>query len=80
LVWSWGAHGWTNIENKCLRFKVRGHHFKGYVHIIVNGLDLFDVFYVSTHGNIKDVSKDVYIEDLVDTIDIKVERIPEYVR
>ena len=79
-VWSWGAHSWLNKGNKVLTFKVNGHHHKGTVAIAVNGSDLFDIWLVSTQGNIKKSITDVYIEDLIDTIDVAVEKIDEYVR
>lgn len=79
-VWSWGAHNYTNIENYAFRFKVQGHLFKGLVYITVNGADLFDIFYVTTKGIVKFYDKDVYVDDLIPTIDGRVERIKEYVR
>lgn len=80
IVWSWGAEGWTSIEKKLLKFKVNGHHHKGYVYIGVNGMDLFDVFLVKRTGEIKETLKDIYLEDLIDTIDEKVEKIDAYKR
>lgn len=77
-VWSWGARGWTNIEDKVLKFRVSGHLFKGVVYIGVNGKDLFDVYLTNLKGVIQQEVNDVYIEDLIDTIDGKVERIPDY--
>jgi len=79
-VMSWGAHAWTNIQNKALKFKVQGHHFKGWVILTVNGSDLFDIYYVNRNLEILDSVTDIYLEDLIDVIDIKVERIKEYVR
>jgi len=79
-VISWGAHAWTNIQNKALKFKVQGHHFKGWVILTVNGSDLFDIYYVNRKLEILDSVTDIYLEDLIDVIDIKVERIKEYVR
>lgn len=79
-VWSWGANGWTNLEGKMLKFKVNGHHHKGYVYIGVNGLDLFDIILVNNFGNIIEEIHDVYLEDLIDTIDVKVEKIDAYKR
>jgi len=79
IVWSWGAHGWTNVEKKALRFRVSGNHFKGLIFIVVNGADLFDVYL--TKGaklEIVDTLNDVFIEDLIPTIDERVERLPEY--
>lgn len=83
-VWSWGAHDYRNIENKILRFKVGGRHFKGLVWIAVNGADLFNIYFSkgrrSENGCYELVEKisDIFIEDLLDTIDKKVEYMPNY--
>jgi hypothetical protein len=77
-VWSWGARGWTNIENKFLKFRVSGHLFKGVVYIGVNGKDLFDIYLTNLKGVIQQELNDVYVDELVDRIDQKVERIPDY--
>jgi len=79
IVWCWGAHNYANIEDKLFRFKVQGRLFKGLVWIGVNGLDLFNVYFStgrrSENGCYKLVDKieNVYIEDLIETIDKKVE-------
>lgn len=79
-VWSWGAHAWTSIEGKFLMFVVNGHHHKGRVFIGVNGLDLFDIYLAKKNGEIIQTIENVYLEDLIDTIDTKVERISDYIR
>ena len=76
--WSWGARGFTNISNKALKFRVNGHHHKGHVYIVVNGMDLFDVYLTSIQGNIKTELNDIFIEDLFTILDEKIEKIPEY--
>ena len=77
-VWSWGAHAWTKMNEYCLRFMVQGHHHRGHVYIVVNGSDLFDIYLTTSRGTIKHIMNDVFVEDLVRTIDEKVERIPAY--
>jgi hypothetical protein len=77
-VWSWGTRGYSNYENLFLRFRVSGHLFHGAIFIGVNGKDLFDIYLCNLQGNIKEVINDIYIEDLIDTIDRKVERIGAY--
>ena len=80
-AWSWGfRNAAIAIKNYAYRFTVSGHHHKGHVYIVLNGLDLFDIYYTSNRGTIKKISKDVYITELIDRIDIDVERIDEYVR
>lgn len=81
---SWGAKGFTaaqsNNEAKepCLKFKVNGRKFKGYVHIFYNWCDWYRVEFVSTHNNLKKVVDEVYFDELQNTIDEYVEKIDEY--
>lgn len=67
------------IKNRCFRFRVSGHHHRGYVYIMLNGADLFDVYYTNIKNVIKKIDSDVYGEDLVDTLDNTIERLPSYV-
>jgi hypothetical protein len=80
VYWSWGAHALRNIENKGLRMKVNGHHHKGHVYIVLNGMDLFDVYYTTTKGTIVDSDIGIYFDMLVQAIDNRIERIPEYTK
>ena len=76
-VCTWGAHNWMNMGNM-LRFNVQARRHNGYIHILVNGMDLFDIFLTDKFGgNVKEM-KDVYVEDLISTIDDEIERIPAY--
>jgi len=82
--WSWGSHGYTVDKKKnpqMFRFTVSGHHHKGHVYIFLNGLDLFDVYLTTNQGTIKDRTDEtgLYADQLIDWIDEKVERIPEYI-
>lgn len=78
-VLSWGAHAFTNVENKILRFRVQGRLFKGLVWIAPNGLDLFNIYFStgrrSDNGcyRLLDTIKNIYLEDLMEVIDRKVE-------
>lgn len=78
-VWSWGADQWMKMNSHCLRFRVNGHHHRGHVYLAVNGRDLFDVVLTSGRGTIRHTMTDIHLDDLVDTIDQAVERIPAYV-
>jgi hypothetical protein len=73
IVWSWGAQGWTKINNQLLRFKVNGYLHKGYVYVAVNGSDLFDVWTTNLKGEIKDFKTDIYAEDFINIVDKMVE-------
>lgn len=81
--WSWGSDQLT-VDNKnkvtMFRMKVSGHHHKGHVYIFLNGADLFDVYLTKKDGTIVQKSGDMglYFDQLVEWIDNKVERIPEY--
>jgi hypothetical protein len=82
--WSWGSHAYR-IDKKndvrMFRMTVSGHHHKGHVYIFVNGMDLFDVYLTTSQGTIKDTNEEgLYFDMLVDWIDNKIERIPEYER
>jgi len=78
---SWGFRSpFIMVKNYAFRFTVSGMHHKGHVYIVLNGLDLFDIYYTSNQGTIKKISKDVYIEDFIETLDVNIERIAEYYR
>lgn len=79
-VMSWGAHGWRKMNSHVLRFMVRGHHHSGHVYIIPNQSDLFDIYLTTSRGTIKHKFEDIFIDELVPTIDEAVERIPAYKR
>jgi len=79
IVWSWGAHAWTKMSNKLLRFKVESHRHKGHIYIAVNGADYYDIFLTTTRGRIVKTFTDIDISTLIETIDDEIERIPEYV-
>lgn len=76
---SWGFHNaMEELKNKCYKFTVNGYHHKGHVHIILNGLDLFDIYYTTNRGTIKKIRNDIYVFDLLDILDTDIEKIPGY--
>lgn len=80
---SWGMSGLTvdDVKHvKMIRFKVRGHHHKGYVYIFLNGLDLFDVVLTNYKNKIVKRTEEmgIYVDQLMEWIDENVERISEY--
>jgi len=85
IMMSWGAHNFT-VDKKngtqMFRMNVQGHHHKGHVYIFLNGMDLFDVYLTNTHGMIRQRTPEMglYFDQLVEWIDERVERIPEYTR
>ena len=78
LVWSWGAHEYTNMVDKGLLFRVNGHHHKGWVLIALEWDDTFNVHLISTSGTIKKTFTMVYNDMLIETIDNAVEKIADY--
>ena len=80
-AWSWGFNNPViAVKNKAYRFTVQGHHHKGHVYIVLNFMDTFDIYYTSNRGTIKKKSEGIYIDMLIDELDIKIERIDEYVK
>lgn len=82
IFYSWGVsrftYGMSQDGKPILRFKVNGRKFKGYVHVIYNLLDYYEIEFVSTHGNLKKKIDELYFDELQETIDGYVERINEY--
>ena len=78
IFWSWGAKNFTNLANKALIFKVNGHHHKGYVLITLAWNDTYSVYMLTTHGKIISEYKEVYCDMLVEVIDNRIEKIPDY--
>jgi DNA relaxase NicK len=85
ILLSWGASEFEVIydkykEDNGLKFKVNGHHHKGYVEVHYDGCsDLFIVILKNKNGEVLETINDVYFDVLQDIIDTKVERIDEYV-
>jgi hypothetical protein len=73
---SWGAR-YCNYFDKGLLLFVNGHHFTGGVLITLAGNDTFTIYYIKERQVVDQVSN-IYIEDLITTIDLKVEYIEEY--
>ncbi len=75
---SWGVHAWMKCEDMWLRFMVQGHHHKGYVYIVLAWNDTFTIYYTNRVGKIVDKREEVYIDELVQVIDKRVEYIAKY--
>jgi hypothetical protein len=74
VVWCWGPQAWTTMNKFALRFKVNGYLHKGHVYLSVNASDLFDVTLTTMRGKIISITTDIYVSELVSTIDGLVER------
>jgi hypothetical protein len=66
--WTWGANQFTNYGHKVLGFKVTGLKHNGNVYIALNSSDLYDVVLTTSHGTVKDMSTDLYFDQLFDVM------------
>jgi hypothetical protein len=78
IFWSWGVEKKINLYNKALLLKVNGHHFKGWVTIILAWDDTYSLYYINTNGTIKEEQHNVYNDMMRDVIDDRIERIADY--
>ena len=93
VIWSWGQYALQalsqedlktlNINNGlgALKFKVNGHHHKGHVLIVLNGVDTYDVYICSIRAgkiNTKYKIEGLYFDQIGNWIDENVEKIEEY--
>ena len=77
VYWSWGPSNFVINDKRnprVFRMNVRGYVHTGRVYIVVNGMDLFDVYLTTSRDVIKDVIMGVYFDDLVNEMDKKIER------
>ncbi len=78
---SWGVYRVINLYNKGLLFKVQANHFKGWVLITLGWNDTYIIRYFNQQFNkvlnLK-TERNIYCDVLADTIDITIERIPQY--
>lgn len=81
-VWSWGFNNPIGYSDNsgcyALRFTVRGRLFRGHIYVVLNGMDLYDVYYCSNRGNIKMISEHLFFDNITEVIDEKIEKVPEY--
>jgi hypothetical protein len=77
-VMSWGATNWGIYKDLVLKFDVNGHHHKGSVYIALGWNDTFVVYFADNSGKIVDKKVDVYIDQLIQIIDKRVEWIEGY--
>lgn len=77
---SWGVSKRYNFDDKGLLLKVSGNHHKGWVLITLSYMDLYNVFLISNKGEIIESIEGLYFDQLTESIDRRIERIPEYKR
>ncbi len=78
IFWSWGVSSKALFDKKIMRLRVSGHHHKGYVYILCNGLDLFDVYLTNLQNVVKLEVSGLYNDQLVEWIDENVEKVAAY--
>lgn len=78
---SWGFRAPTYSSDNYYQFRVNGHIHKGLVGIVLDASDTFTIYYFGVRNRvISKISKNVYIDMLIETLDIDIERIKEYLR
>ena len=78
ILMSWGFQS-PAVVRLGLRLKVSGFKLKGTVEIKYNeGLDLFDLTFYNVDGSVRNTLVGVYFDELVDSIDLEVERVENY--
>lgn len=77
-TWSWGARAWKVHKDMFLRFMVSGHHHKGHVYIALAWDDTFTLYFTTSRGKIVDKMVNVYVDELIDRIDKRVEYVEQY--
>lgn len=83
VVFSWGARNFKSIGESeegegGLLFNVNGFKHQGQVKIMLNWLDLFDVYLLNEDGCLKKKIEDVYIDSLIEVIDCAIEKVDNY--
>ena len=78
IVFSWGFHSATAIENG-LAFQVQGYKHTGRVEVVYDeGWDLFNVRILNQDGSVKEQQEGVYADGLIVVIDDMVEKTDNY--
>ena len=73
MFWSWGVSKLLDLNGKGLRLTVSGRKHKGHVYVVLNGMDLFDIYYTSNRGTIKNLDTNIYFDQLSEVIDNRIE-------
>ena len=78
IVLSWGISKSYGLEGKGLMLKVNGNHHKGWVLITLGWEDLYKVYIVNNNGRVLDKYEGIYFDQLVETIDNRIEKLDSY--
>jgi len=75
---SWGVERYFNVEDRGLMMKVNGNHHKGWVLITLGWNDYYRVHILTKYGEVLDSFTEVCFDELIQTIDDRIEWIEEY--
>ena len=80
IIMSWGIDpGSIKVVDLGIQFHVQGFKHTGYVKVALNeGRDLFEISLLSDDGECVKFLDEVYLDMLVDTIDLAIERTEDY--
>lgn len=78
IIWSWGIRDFVRYKDQALAFKVSGYLFKGNVVITLAANDTYTVHLINNRNRIIKKIEQIYFDQLVEVIDINVEKIPLY--
>lgn len=83
IVMSWGLESCVPIM-ECeegeggLSIRVNGFKHTGEVRIMLNWLDLFDVYLLNQDGSVKEKISNIYVDSLVSILDNAIEKTEDY--
>ena len=80
IIMSWGIDpGSIKVVDLGIQFHVQGFKHTGYVKVALNeGRDLFEISLLSDDGECVKFLDEVYLDMLVDTIDLAIEKTEDY--
>ena len=83
VVFSWGAHDFESIPESeegegGLIFSVNGFKHAGKVKVVLNWLDLFDIYLINQDDTLKEKIENVFVDSLINVIDHAIEKTDDY--
>ena len=80
IIMSWGLNPDTIKSVECgVQFHVQGFKHTGNVEVKLNeGADLYEIYLYDDSGQLKESHTDIYVDQLIDTIDRAVEYTDDY--
>jgi hypothetical protein len=78
IYWSWGVEKLVNMKGRGLMMKVNSHHHNGWVLITLGWDDYYRVHILTEFGEVLDSYEGICFDELVRTIDDRIEWVDEY--